>query len=210
MSGRMYDPVLGRMVSPGNFVAIPGSTQGFKRYSYANNNPLVFVDKDGNFIHILVGALIGGVVNLASNLIHGNVGSFWQGVGYFGTGLASGAVTAVAGPWAGGAIMGLGNSLTMQISAGVIGNVSLMNTIVATGMGAVTSAAGAGLGNAITPTVSGYLDSIASPVLRNALIQATTGATVGFAIGTGSFLLTGSSFGEALAAGGNIQIHHCH
>lgn len=56
--------------------------------------------------------------------------------------------------------------------------------------------------NAITPTVSGYLGSIASPVLRNTLIQATTGATVGFAIGTGSSLLTGSSFGEALAAGG--------
>lgn len=44
----MYDPVQGRMLSPDNYVADALGTQGYNRYSYANNNPLVYTDPDGN------------------------------------------------------------------------------------------------------------------------------------------------------------------
>jgi RHS repeat-associated protein len=47
MNARLYDPVLGMMLNSDNFVGINGS-QGFNRYSYGNNNPLKFVDPDGN------------------------------------------------------------------------------------------------------------------------------------------------------------------
>jgi len=47
MNGRLYDPILGRMLSPDNFAQ--SSTQGLNRYSYAMNNPMVYVDPDGNF-----------------------------------------------------------------------------------------------------------------------------------------------------------------
>ena len=61
MNARLYDPVLGRMLSPDNFVGDAGS-QGFNRYSYANNNPLKFVDPDGNnpvVVALIIGAAIG-------------------------------------------------------------------------------------------------------------------------------------------------------
>jgi RHS repeat-associated protein len=47
MSGRMYDPVLGRFLSPDPFLQFPDFTQGLNPYSYALNNPLRFVDPDG-------------------------------------------------------------------------------------------------------------------------------------------------------------------
>ena len=53
MNGRLYDPVLGRFLSPDNYVQIPDNTQNFNRYSYALNNPLVFTDPDGELLWII-------------------------------------------------------------------------------------------------------------------------------------------------------------
>lgn len=47
MNGRMYDPLLGRFLSPDPNVADHGRTQHFNRYSYVWNNPLKFVDPSG-------------------------------------------------------------------------------------------------------------------------------------------------------------------
>ena len=52
MNGRIYDPVLGRVLSPDNFVQDPFSTQNFNRYSYGMNNPLRYTDPDGNFFFV--------------------------------------------------------------------------------------------------------------------------------------------------------------
>jgi len=47
-SGRMYDPMLGRFLSPDNYVQAPHYTQNFNRYSYVLNNPLKYTDPSGN------------------------------------------------------------------------------------------------------------------------------------------------------------------
>jgi len=47
MNGRMYDPVLGRFLSPDPFFANPFFTQDFNRYSYVINNPLKYIDPSG-------------------------------------------------------------------------------------------------------------------------------------------------------------------
>ena len=47
MDGRMYDPVLGRFLSPDPFVQAPDFTQSLNRYSYCMNNPLSLVDPSG-------------------------------------------------------------------------------------------------------------------------------------------------------------------
>jgi hypothetical protein len=49
------------MLSPDNYVANPFSSQGYNRYSYANNNPLVYTDPDGNFpwLAFAIGAVFG-------------------------------------------------------------------------------------------------------------------------------------------------------
>ncbi len=47
MNGRMYDPLLGRMLSPDNLLQNPLSTQSYNRYSYVENNPLKYIDPSG-------------------------------------------------------------------------------------------------------------------------------------------------------------------
>ena len=47
MNARLYDPALGRFLSPDPYVQVPDFTQNFNRYSYALNNPLVYTDPSG-------------------------------------------------------------------------------------------------------------------------------------------------------------------
>ena len=47
MNGRMYDPLLGRFLSPDNNIQDPENMQNFNRYSYCLNNPLVYTDPSG-------------------------------------------------------------------------------------------------------------------------------------------------------------------
>jgi len=47
MNGRMYDPVIGRFLSPDPYSQMPEYTQGLNRYSYCLNNPLSHTDPSG-------------------------------------------------------------------------------------------------------------------------------------------------------------------
>ena len=91
MNGRLYDPALGRFLSPDNYVQLPDFSQSFNRYSYCLNNPLKYTDPSGEFWHLVLGAVIGGMMNCAMNA-H-NIDSFWEGFGYFGIGALAGAVS---------------------------------------------------------------------------------------------------------------------
>ena len=53
MNGRVYDPALGRFLSADPFVQFALSSQGYNRYTYANNNPLSFTDPNGYFVKSL-------------------------------------------------------------------------------------------------------------------------------------------------------------
>ncbi len=61
MNGRLYDPKLGRFLSPDPYLQEPDNSQSFNRYSYCFNNPLAYVDPDGEiawFVPIIMGAAI--------------------------------------------------------------------------------------------------------------------------------------------------------
>ena len=108
MNGRLYDPIQARMLSPDNYVCTPFGTQGYNRYGYAMNNPLTYVDPDGNFlIPILAGALIGAATSAAiysvSTLVNGG-GWTWSG---FSRATAIGALSGAIG----GGLSDLGKSL---------------------------------------------------------------------------------------------------
>jgi RHS repeat-associated protein len=45
---RLYDPVLGRFISPDPIIPDPTDLQSFNRYSYVKNNPLRYIDPTGN------------------------------------------------------------------------------------------------------------------------------------------------------------------
>ncbi len=50
MNARLYDPVLGRFLSPDPYVQSPDFSQNFNRYAYALNNPLKYTDESGELL----------------------------------------------------------------------------------------------------------------------------------------------------------------
>lgn len=58
MNARLYDPLLGRFLSPDPYVQAPEFTQNFNRYSYALNNPLRYTDVTGEFLGTIITTLI--------------------------------------------------------------------------------------------------------------------------------------------------------
>ncbi|GAB5560521.1 MAG: hypothetical protein SynsKO_21680 [Synoicihabitans sp.] len=49
MNGRIYDPLLGRLLSADKYIQAPGNLQSYNRYSYVMNNPLTMTDPTGYF-----------------------------------------------------------------------------------------------------------------------------------------------------------------
>ena len=74
MNGRIYDPLVSRMLSPDNFIQAPDFSQSFNRYGYAWNNPLVYTDPDGEvfvFIGIMAGMYQGAMIASNSEMSFG-------------------------------------------------------------------------------------------------------------------------------------------
>ena len=108
MNGRIYDPILGRMLSPDKYIQDPLSSQSYNRYSYVWNNPLRYTDPSGDFVVVgmaigaVVGAYIGGSV--ANNTI--NIAQ-WEWDGNTARGMIKGAMFgAFAGAGVGAAFAG--------------------------------------------------------------------------------------------------------
>ncbi|MBP9132627.1 MAG: VCBS repeat-containing protein [Saprospiraceae bacterium] len=81
MNGRLYDPLVARMLSPDNYVQAPDMTQNFNRYSYVLNNPLRYTDPTGDYIQyiFMAGAF---AADYFSGLLngHGNAAQSWKNV----------------------------------------------------------------------------------------------------------------------------------
>lgn len=89
MNGRMYDPQLRRFLSPDNNIIDPFDTRSFDRFAYVQNNPLMLVDPEGEFlvetllvITTLVGFVLGNISGNASNNADPETGRwnwrFWE------------------------------------------------------------------------------------------------------------------------------------
>ena len=72
MNGRLYDPVVGRFLSPDPYVQDPANSQSFNRYSYCLNNPLKYNDPSGNsFVGNLFKVFLGNyLINVGDNWIN--------------------------------------------------------------------------------------------------------------------------------------------
>jgi RHS repeat-associated protein len=63
MNGRIYDPILGRFLSPDPNIQSVTSSQSYNRYSYVLNNPLKYTDPTGYWYHELMSGLMSGITS---------------------------------------------------------------------------------------------------------------------------------------------------
>ena len=174
MNGRLYDPVLGRFLSPDNYVQTPDFSQNYNRYSYCLNNPLKYTDPSGEFWNLIIGAAIGGVFNWITHGCQFNA----KGLGYFTTGALAGSV---------GAGMASGTSVAMAGGNFWSGFAGLANGISSTGFwaGAVTSASSGFAG--------GFLSGMGNSLVEGKNIGKSL--TSGFLMGAEDALIGGISGG---------------
>lgn len=193
-NARLYDPLTGRMISPDSYVPNTYSTQGYNRYSYANNNPLLYTDPDGNvaFIDDVLLGLVGGVINVGSQLISGNVSSVWQGVKYFGVGFVAGVTSEYTLGMGSGMILGAGNAWVAGGSAGdvVTGGV----------LGGVSAGIGTSLSGIVSPYISSWTSGLGTTA-SSALTTVGTSTIVGGTMGAGISGLTGGDIGTGFRNG---------
>ncbi len=81
MNGRLYDPELARMLSPDNVIPDGGDTQSYNKYSYVNNNPLRYIDPDGNepITFALVAITVFSAVHINGTINHFQGKPFYDG-----------------------------------------------------------------------------------------------------------------------------------
>ncbi len=122
LNARVYDPFIGRFLSPDPVYDASRSIFGFNPYVYGNNCPSVYIDPDGDIVWLI--PVAGGVIGSAYNLIknRGKIHDFWSFTGYAVAGFAGGfvgtlAATSTVGVWAG---MGIG-SLAGGFTSGTLG-----------------------------------------------------------------------------------------
>ena len=178
MNGRMYDPVVGRVLSPDNFVQNPYSTQDYNRYAYGKNNPLVFNDPDGEWINFVIGAVVGGFSGYRIGKAKGASG--WSLFFYTLGGAAIGTASAGIGSSVAATV---GSSLTVSYGG-----------LAGAAIGGATAGAASGVGFA---TLSG--GNIGKAAWAGAL-SGLAGGAVGAYIGGGAGAFAGGATGSATGA----------
>ena len=159
MNGRVYDPILGRFLSPDNYIQAAGFTQSFNRYSYALNNPFKYTDPDGNN-PVLLGMLAYGLINGYMTQ---------QAGGSFARGFAVGMITA-------------GVAMALTAGVGMIGQGATTGFI----PGAITGAMVGGVSGGLTQLIAyRILNNVWSGTqfLNGAISGSISGAITGGAIG---------------------------
>ena len=130
MNARLYDPVLGRFLSPDPYVQMPDFTQNFNRYSYCLNNPLVYIDASGEivwFVPVIIGAVIGSYTGgVLANEGQYNPFKWDYSSSKTWRYMAGGAIVGGLAGWAGGAIAGSG--IPLANTAAIAGS-SLINSV---------------------------------------------------------------------------------
>lgn len=149
MNGRMYDPIMSSFLSVDNYVQSPENSQNFNRYAYCLNNPLKYTDPDGEFWHLVIGAAIGGTINLLTNL--NNIDNFGQGLAYFGIGALAGGLSAGIGAGF-SSVIGAGT-----FSAGFLGTGTAAVATTSFASGAAIGAASGFTGSFITCTGNAWM-----------------------------------------------------
>ena len=203
MNGRMYDPRIGRFLSPDNYIQMPENSQNFNRYSYCLNNPLKYTDPSGEVFGIddLFVFLAGGAFNVIGNAASGDIKSFWHGAELFAVGGVAALTTEYASPAAGAVIIGAGNSIVNQGNTKGWGNISWSEVGTSTIMSCLTSTAGQYLTSAYSSLFENVTGGISNEILKNTLNQSIANSLSGFTLSSAMSLASGEDWNKALGNG---------
>ncbi|WP_326981923.1 RHS repeat-associated core domain-containing protein [Chryseobacterium sp. MYb264] len=190
MNGRLYDPLLRRFLSADENIQDPFNTQIYNKYGYVMNNPLIYADPNGEFVWIIVGAVIGAYVTG----VKANNGSWdptkwnWKGTWtQIAAGAAIGAISGGIAAEAGAAALAASN-----VTGGFLGGVIA---------GGVGGAAGGAVSGAMTAGLFG--ENIAEGALMGATTGLISGAILGGAAGAVKQISTNIKASD-ISAKGNI------
>jgi len=206
MNGRMYDPVLGRMLSPDNYVQDPFFPQNYNRYAYCWNNPLKYTDPSGEYVGfaVMIGVWFGASVGLQISESKGATG--WESAGYIVGGSVIGGVSAYAG-----ASLGLGIGQMQFLSSGLVGSTigsGISGGFSSAGYSALYGASGTDVLDAfwkggVTGLAGGFVGGVV-PGSFGAFLGGATSGVVGKALNDNSDFsyLEAGLLGGAVAWGG--------
>ena len=127
MNARLYDPMLGRFLSPDNLMQAPSLGQNYNRYSYCLNNPLRYTDQSGEIFgidDILVGMAIGAIINVAYQGFKGNIHNPMDVFKAATIGAAGAAVASMTVAWSGIAAVGVIGGAKVGAIAGLSGSIT--------------------------------------------------------------------------------------
>jgi hypothetical protein len=183
MNGRVYDPLTAQFFSPDPYVQAPGSWLNYNRYGYCYGNPFKYTDPSGEWIHLLIGGLIGGTINWLAN----GAEFSWKGLGYFGVGALAGALGAGIGAGI-SSVLPVAGTASGGFAAGFWGTsaatTATSSFIAGAAIGAGGGAAGGfvnGLGNAL---VDGKrFDTAIGKGLLGGLLGGVSGGIIGGLVG---------------------------
>jgi RHS repeat-associated protein len=150
MNGRVYDPEIGRFLSPDTFVQFPESTQGFNRYTYVGNNPLSASDPSGHFIMLAASiALTAAEAHIVTSI------AVMAVAGYLETGSIKGGLLAAASA---GVSFGIGEAFKLAPGAS-LSTTQLIQKAVLHGLtqGALSAAGGGRFGDGFLGGLAGGL-----------------------------------------------------
>ncbi len=172
LNARLYNPFIGRFLSPDPDYDDTRSILGFNPYIYGNNCPSMYVDPDGEFIWapVLIGAGVGAIMNVANN---------WNDIDDIGDFLAYAGIGAL-----GGAVQGIGASLGVGIIPGFA-------------CGFVMGGLGGGITAGLNSNMHGgdFMDGFQSAFMSSAITNGITGGIAGgfSAYKNGVNILTGAA-----------------
>ncbi|MDQ1086602.1 FG-GAP-like repeat-containing protein [Siphonobacter sp. SORGH_AS_1065] len=189
MNGRLYDPVLGRMLNADNFVQDPDNTQSYNRYSYVLNNPLKYNDPTGQFWNNVIGAIVGAVGYTLSVAFSEGGFDNWSWVSF--------GMSTVAGFISSGFATGIGEVATTIVNPLLrVGFQAVAHGIV----GGVVS--GAQSGNFGSGFLAGMTGSVVGSLTGNLPVSAQIGASA--LLGGIASKLSGGDFWKGAAQAGIV------
>ncbi len=179
LQSRYYDPSIGRFISADKYASTSQGIIGNNMFAYCNNNPIIAADYDGEWLNIVIGAVVGGAINFISAKVQGK--STEEAIVSAACGAFSGAMAGMGLGALGGAVSGLidsGFSNYRAVKAGeksigeaVLGTV--VDTAVSTAFGAIGSSnkAAQKASNSISNAAARGLTTVAKRKLFNKAIH---------------------------------------